>query len=404
MHHPLPFSGSSPTAQAVQGAAVLAKGFRPFFLLAGLFAMLIVPLWLLVLRGSITATPHLDPVTWHAHEMLFGFGVAVIAGFLLTAVGNWTGRETATGRGLLALVLLWLSGRALLLLPFALPRALVAAVDLAFLPVLIAVLARPLLAAQSRRNLALLVVLFGLFLANGLVHGAALGLVPVEVSRPALLVGLDWITVMMLLIAGRVLPMFTKNATGVSSIRSRPWLDRAALAAVIGATLAEALGADGRVVGSLLGLAGVFAVLRARYWGAIRSLREPMLWVLHAGYAWLCVGLLLRGLALWGSPALASPASHALTVGAVGGLTLGMMARVALGHTGRALVAARPMAWAFGAINAAALSRVALPLLFPARYVASLWIAGALWLIAFGSFVAVYAPILLGPRVDGRAG
>ncbi len=404
MQRSVPISESPRESRVPISPALLGKGFRPFFLLAGVFAVAIVPLWLLVIGGSVRAPSYLAPVTLHAHEMVFGFVVAVIAGFLLTAVSNWTGRETATGWPLGAMALSWLAGRAVMLLPFALPRGVTAVVELAFLPVLIAVLARPLIAAQSRRNFVMLGILVGLLVADAVVHGAALGLLPAEAARRACTVGLDLITVVILIITGRVLPMFTKNATGVQSIRSVPWLDGAAIGAMAAATASDWGRPDSPVNGTLFVAAGVLAAVRALHWGAGHSLREPLLWGLHAGYAWLCLGLVFKGLALLGNPGLASLATHALTVGAVGGLTLGMMARVALGHTGRMLLSRGPMTGAFVAINCAAFSRALLPLLLPKQYFTTLVAAGSFWLVAFAVFVAVYAPVLLSPRVDGRPG
>ncbi len=404
MQRSLPILPSLPETRSARSPALLAKGFRPFFLLAGIFAIAIVPLWLLVIGGTIPAPPYLDPVTLHAHEMVFGFVVAVLAGFLLTAVGNWTGRETATGLPLAALTLLWLAGRAAMFLPLALPRAATALVELAFLPVLITVLARPLIATRSRRNFVMLGILAGLFATDVVVHGAALGLLPSRMARPACMVAVDLVMLVIMIIAGRVFPMFTKNATGVQSIRSAPSLDGAAIGAMVAATLSEWIRPDSPVTGTLFVAAGVLAALRSRHWGAFHSLRQPLVWALHAGYAWLCLGLLLRGLALLGYPGLASLATHALTVGAIGGLTLGMMARVSLGHTGRKLVSPAPMVGAFVAINLAAFSRAVVPLLLPQHYFTELVAAGSFWLVAFAVFVAAYAPILTGPRVDGRPG
>jgi len=385
-------------------SAILAKGFRPFFLAAAVFAAAIVPLWLLVVQGSVSSTRYLQPSIWHAHEMIFGFVVAVIAGFLLTAVGNWTQRETVVGKPLLMLTSLWLAGRLAVTFSAALPRGLPAAIDLAFLPALTLGLARPLIAAKNRRNFVMLAILGALFLANLAVHLDALGLLPNGTARRASLASIDLILLMILLISGRVFPMFTRNATGVQSIRSLPRLDVACVVTMALLTVVSAAAPGSRVGAGLAVLAGLVAAARAAHWGTQYTLRAPLLWILHGGYAWLVVGLLLRGAAGLGAPVAESLATHALTVGAIGSVTLGMMARVSLGHTGRMLAAPAPMVGAFVAINIAAMARVLGPLLAPERYLDSLMVAAVMWAIAFVMFVFVYAPFLFRPRMDGRPG
>lgn len=380
-----------------------AKGFRPFFLLAALYAVGIVPLWLAIVGDRVAASPYLQPASWHAHEMLFGFATAVIAGFLLTAVANWTQRETLTGPPLLALAGLWVLGRAGFLFAAHLPRTLVALVDLAFLPLLMGVLARPLIATKNRRNFVMLAVLAALWLANLAMHLEASGSALVASGRATGL-ALDAVTLLMLIIAGRVVPMFTRNATGANDVRSLPRLDVATAAGMAVVLIVDVV-APGTLVAKLgAGAVGLLAALRSIHWGARRSLENPLLWILHVGHAWLAVGLVLRAV-LVAFPSLPSAiATHAITVGALGSLTIGMMARVSLGHTGRLLVASRATEWAFSLMLAAAFARVAVPVLSPAAYAASLTVAGGLWSAAFAMFVVAYFRVLTSPRVDGRAG
>jgi uncharacterized protein involved in response to NO len=403
MPRSLPLQGQIPAPVTRPFPPLAAKGFRPFFLLAGVFAAALVPVWMLMLSTVLTPVRYLEPAAWHAHEMVFGFAAAVVAGFLLTAVGNWTQRETLTGAPLLALAACWVAGRLAMALAEQLPPGIPALVDLAFLPLLGVALARPLVATKSYRNFVMLAVLAALFAANVTVHLAALGALPESSARRACLVGVDLVVLMILVIAGRVFPMFTRNATGVASIRSIPKLDGLTLFGMAVLTLVDTRAPDTRLGAVAAAVVAVLAVARAVHWGTRHSLREPLLWVLHAGYAWLVLGLVLRALAGFG-PITSSLGMHALTVGAIGSITLGMMARVALGHTGRLLVAPRPMAWAFGAVNAAAVARVLVPLVFPFRYFDALIAAAVLWTIAFGLFVAVYAPIVATPRTDGKPG
>lgn len=389
--------------QTQTGSVLAAKGFRPFFLLAGLYAIAIVPCWLLFFFGILRLDTYLDAFSWHAHEMIFGYTTAVIAGFLLTAVGNWTQRETLIGPRLYALTALWVLGRVVMLFAQRLPLCLPALVDLAFLPLLIVVLARPLIVTRNQRHYPLLLVLSALAACNFVVHAQALGMLPMGVARRACLLAIDLVLLVVLIIIGRVLPMFTRNATQAKDIRSLPALDIASLGAMGLLTVCEALALRGTIPAGVAGLTALLTLARAWHWGTQHVRRHPLLWVLHAGYAWIVLGLSLRALAELGL-VTSSLATHALTVGVIGTLTLGMMARVALGHTGRLLEASRDMVCAFWSINLAASARALLPWLAPSWTFPSLWLAAALWSVAFLLFVIRYAPILGSPRVDGKPG
>jgi uncharacterized protein involved in response to NO len=247
--------------------------------------------------------------------MLFGFAAAVLAGFLLTAVGNWTGRETAAGAPLLALAGLWVAGRAAMMLADALPRAVVAAVDISFLPALLGVVLRPLVAARNRRNFVMIGILAALTAANVVVHLEALGVVPAGTARRACLAATDVVVFAILLVAGRVFPMFTRNATGIESVRNCPPLDAFTLAAMAALVVLDAALPERRVTAAAAGAVGILAVLRAARWGTRHAAQKPLLWILHAGYAWLAAGLLLRAAAGLGAPVPESLATHALTWG-----------------------------------------------------------------------------------------
>jgi uncharacterized protein involved in response to NO len=277
--------GSMPKHASRPRLAIAAKGFRPFFLCAALFAIATIGVWLLAFAGVASPPDYLAPFDWHAHEMIFGFTVAVIAGFLLTAVGNWTQRETLVGAPLLALAGLWVLGRIAMAFPALLPRTGTALIDLAFLPCLIVVLARPLVATKNYRNFVMLGVLFGLFLANLAVHLDVLDMLPQGSARRASIVAIDIVLTVTLIVAGRVFPMFTRNATGVSTIRSIPALDIAAVVGMVAVTALDAAAVDSKLTGSFAGAVGIVAAVRAIHWGARHSLREPLLCILHAGYA-----------------------------------------------------------------------------------------------------------------------
>jgi uncharacterized protein involved in response to NO len=335
--------------------------------------------------------------------MLFGFASAVIGGFLLTAVGNWTGKETATGLSLAALCALWILGRASMLASHVFPPWLIAVSDLAFLPAIGIAIGLPLIASKNRKNLVMLAIVAALWLANLSMHLDVLGVLPGWRARGSA-VGLDVVLLVTLVIAGRTFPMFTRNATGVTSIRSIPILDVLTLIAMAILTISDAVLARPWILAIVAGLTSVLAALRSWHWGARHTLKVPLLWILHLGYAWIPLGLALRAASLF-SPAVPSTiATHALTVGAIGGLTIGMMSRVALGHTGRALTTSRSVIASFVLVSLAALVRVLVPLIDIAHYRASVFVAGALWTGAFGIYLAVYLPILVSPRVDSKPG
>ncbi len=376
--------------------AVLALGFRPFFLLAGLHAALAIPLWLVVLEGGYDPASAFGSTYWHAHEMLFGFAVAVIAGFLLTAASNWTGRTTAKGAWLGALAAVWIAGRAAMLGGAVLSPGVVAAVDLAFLPLLAFAVGRAIVAARDRRNYAIVAILALLFVANALMHAGWF--------RRGALMAMDVVLVLMVVIGARVIPSFTKNATRAGGIRNLPAFDRAAALGMLAIAVADATGAPLWAIGALSGLTALLLALGVRHWGARHTARVPLLWVLHVAHAWIIVGLALRFLS-WLTPLVPETAAvHAFTAGAVATLTLGMMARVARGHTGRMIVAARTTTAAFVLVTLAALVRVTAPLALTGFYLPTLLVAGTLFAAAFALFLIDCAPMLVRPRVDGKPG
>ena len=383
---------------------ILALGFRPFFLLAALLAAAAVPVWLLIYQGAIEPVSYLPPTIWHAHEMVFGFAMAVVAGFLLTAASNWTGRRTASGLGLGALVGLWIAGRAGVMAGDALPQWLVIGIDVAFLPVLAIVLAIPLLATGNRRNVMFPVILLVLGAINLSIHLGAIGAIDWDPSR-GLRIAIDLVLLMIGVLGGRVIPSFTKNALPQAQVNPCPKASVLALLSLAALAIAETVSGNPIVTGSIALVAGIVNILRMRGWGSIATRRTPILWILHVGYAWLAVGLVLRGIAELTDIIPLDAGIHALTLGATGSMILGMMSRVALGHTGRSIMPAPLTVAAYWLVNAAALLRVLFALTWnDGLRTASLVGSGALWSLAFLCFVVVYLPILSRPRADGRPG
>ena len=377
---------------------VLGLGFRPFFLLAGIFATFIVPFWLLVFAGKVTLPNDLWPAAWHAHEMVFGFAVAVLAGFLLTAVRNWTNQPTPSGAPLAALVALWLLGRVAILFERTSAHGLVAAIDLAFVPALALVIARPIVASRNWRNLAFVPLLLLLFAANVLFHVG-----PAAWTSRATKLAVDVILLVIMVMGGRVIPSFTAGALSVE-VRKHRFLDWGSVVAMGAVTVLELVPGATRAAGVAAIVAGVLNAARMAGWHSARTRHKPILWVLHVGYAWIAIGLVLQGLAAFIPGWLPSAPTHALTVGAIGVLILGMTSRVSMGHTGRMLTVPRSMTVAYALLSLAALVRAVGPLVLPSAYMAELVLSGTLWAAAFGVFTVVYLPILTSPRTDGKPG
>jgi uncharacterized protein involved in response to NO len=378
----------------------LALGFRPFFLLAGLAAVALVGIWLALAVGRLPPPTHYGLVDWHSHEMLFGYTAAVIAGFLLTAVRNWSGVDTLTGRSLGALAAVWLAGR---LMPWTgAPGPVIALVDVAFLPLLALALLGPLRAGRNRMNLVLPPLLFCMALANVLVHARALGWSDLAATTGIRLM-LDLVLALVLLVGGRVMPFFTEMAIDGARPRVRRPVELAGAALIALLAVLHLAGISGIPVALVAGALALVQALRVAGWYQPGVFAVPILAVLYSGFGWLVAGFGLHALAALGL-FLPSAATHAFTVGAIGVLTLGMMARVALGHTGRPMRSALAVDVAFVLLNLAALVRVVLSGLWPAGHGTWLNLSGLLWVAAFVLFVVVYAPILTRSRADGNPG
>jgi len=389
-------------SQPIFDYPLFALGFRAFFALAGLAALILIVFWNAMFKGAFVLEHYFPDSYWHAHEMLLGYAVAVIAGFLLTAVKNWTGKPTLTGDQLASLCLLWLYGRILPFYAGLLPDALIALVDFAFLPVLAYQVSKPIIAAKNYNNLFFIGLLLLLALGNGLIHAEMLGLQASAAATGIQLI-VATIIVMILIIAGRVFPFFTERGIPGTLIIRNPILDKVSIAAAVMVFALQIAGISGTWLALAATLAVVVNVVRLAGWYVPRIWYVPLLWVLYVGYGWVVLGFILTALAAYAvvSPSLAL---HAFTLGGIGVLTLGMMARVSLGHTGRALKASNAIAVAFVSINFAALFRILLPIALPHWYEALIYVSTLFWLAAFSLFVFVYAPILTRPRIDGQEG
>jgi uncharacterized protein involved in response to NO len=414
----------------------LERGFRPFFLLAASGAILLMGAWLAALLGFFVP-PGLAPTLWHGHEMVFGFLVAVISGFLLTAAEHWTNRPTLRGTALLALAALWVAGRVAMLVPA--PRLLVGAIDGLFLPLVAVALALPIARSNNRRNFFIVLIVALLAVANVVFHGAG----PTG-ARRAVYAALALVVALTVAISGRVVPMFTRNATGDAAVQSWKWIDRAAFAATVASGILRVFFSVERLTAATSIVAGVLILVRSVPWfpgpvrsrppanslaeasretagplqpGPVRSrppanslagkstraqiLATPLLAVLHGGCVWLGVGVAATGLTEFfhGNSSLAL---HATTVGALGTLTLGMMVRVALGHTGRALRARPASTIAFLVMSVAAAVRIVAPGISVSYARAGYIAAGALWCLTWALYLRDFGQILFAPRVEER--
>ena len=390
---------SAPEARPA-GLPLLRLGFRPFYLAAAAYAAVAVPVWVAVLLGWLRWPGAVAPLLWHAHEMIYGFAVAVIVGFLLTAGKAWTTLATPRGPALAALVLLWLAAR---LAAVVAPPAVFALLDLALLPAVAAVLARVLWRAGNRRNLPLVGLLLALALVNAFFHAAAAGWLPLDPRQP-LHAALALVVMIECVMAGRVIPGFTMAATPGLKLAVPRHLAPAALAATAAALLGWVVAPHSAVTGVLLGAAALLQAALLWHWRPWRTRHRPILWVLHVAYAWIPLGLALLALVALSSPGwiAASTGIHALAVGATGVLIIGMMTRTARGHTGRPLQASRGEVAAYGLVIAAAVLRVGLPLVGLA--VAG-WVAAAVaWSAAFVVYLTIFGTWLAQPRFDGRDG
>jgi uncharacterized protein involved in response to NO len=374
-------------------------GFRPFYAAAAIFAVVAMLIWLSAFAGFLGTGDYLHSVVWHSHEMLFGFSAAVIAGFLFTAVRNWTGLPTPTGAALAGFAALWLAARVLIIKG---PALLAAIVDVAFLPAIAIAVAIPIFRSKNLRNYKVLVVVMALAAAHALFHLANLNYVAIEFSRSALFAGIDVVIILLAIVAGRVVPAFTNNAIPEANARHDAWVETATFVTMVLAALAAFV--SGSWVLPSVPMAVLFIVVAAAHatrlglWDPIRTIQNPLLWMMPVAYSWIPFAFFLRAIAAM-NIVPASAWIHAVTVGAISSFMLAMMMRSALGHTGRQLVASRSDMTAFLLLQFAAIVRVIASIAAGPSY--RYWIVASslLWILAFLLFSVRYLPMLIRPRV-----
>ncbi|HVX81108.1 MAG TPA: NnrS family protein [Devosiaceae bacterium] len=397
----LPRSGAVPRGIDLRGPALLSYGFRPFFLLAGIFAVLDMVLWVAALSGLLSLGGDMGPIDWHAHEMLFGYGAAALCGFLLTAVPNWTGSLPVSGRPLLGLLLLWLAGRIVSLVPQWLGEIPSATIDALFLPVLALLIAREVVVGRNWQNLRVVAGILLIALLNVAFHLATLA------GWDEMIVLRATVAVFVLLIGqvgGRVVPSFTRNYLARAGATRLPhpqgWLDQVTMAATLLAGIAWSAAPEGWPTALLALAAAALHAVRLAGWHGWAARKEPLLLVLHVGYGFVAIGW--AGVAAAAVGLLAEPSAlHLLTAGAIGLMTLAIMTRASRGHTGRPLTASTTTSISYLCLFAAAVFRP-LAEMVPPAYHLLLDMSALAWIAAFALFTIEHAPILLRPSLGGR--
>jgi uncharacterized protein involved in response to NO len=384
-------------------SAVWTMAFRPFFLAASLWSAAALAIWIVVLSDGLELPSRFTPIEWHVHEMLFGFIPAAIAGFILTAIPNWTNRRPIHGRPLMALVLLWVAGRIVCLTSSLFPAWFSLVIDSLFLLALCLVVAREILLAGNRRNFFMPVPIAVLLIANVLTHLESLGAgVPAGLGRR---LGITAVIILIALIGGRIIPTFTRNWLMARGSKALPppagRIDVLAIAAFAPGLLGWAFFPVSSPAGALLLIACALNAWRLARWHGAATWPEPLLAVLHVGYLWVVIGCGLLGASMMTDLVPEAAAIHALTAGAMGTMILGVMSRVTLGHTGRRLHADPVTTLAYGLVTVATLFRLAAAFL-PSYHVSLVTSSGALWIASFLLFALHYAAMLTSPRVDAH--
>ncbi|MCC5882770.1 MAG: NnrS family protein [Halomonas sp.] len=398
---------NAPPAPRQSRLPLARLAFRPFFLLASLFSVLAMVVWFAFWHGDILLRPHGGLMWWHQHEMIFGFGAAVVVGFLLTAVQNWTGRKSISGAPLLALVALWLVARVTLAFPMGLPVWLLILLDVAFLPLAALVMARLVVAAKLWRNLMFVPVLLLLSGANLAMHlGVALG--KFELIREGGYLGVLLIATLMVLLGGRVIPFFTSRKLGRPQVQPIAGLEKLTLGSILAIIVLQLLVLLGVAVpAALLAVvmlvAAAASLVRLARWEGHLTLREPLLWGLHISYAFVPIGLFMWAMALFGAFRV-ELALHALAIGGIAAMMLAMMARVSLGHTGREIRTLPGIGLGLALMFAGALLRSPILAMFPQITHWTYNLSIIFWCIAYLIFLIHYTLPLLSARVDGQEG
>jgi uncharacterized protein involved in response to NO len=401
----IPITSATQAARIPTHKPIWNLGFRPFYLAGALWAAIAIPIWVMQWQGVLTTKSHLTHSAWHMHEMIFGYAFAIIAGFLLTAVKVWTGRDVPTGRRLMLIFACWLAARVFYLTSFS---WLGIVAESLFFALTAWGIAKPIWQSNNRQNLIFVWILVLAGLLNGVFHAALLGANSTIDYHLAAVIGLDVVSLVIVVVSGRVMPMFTRNGAPGTQPKSFPLLEKITLIAILLTLSSNIAGSYVPPNSSFTALpAAMTSMLLLIRWllcSPFATWRNPILWSLHAALIWLPIGYFLRAYAAIDASIPATLGIHALTIGVVGGLTLSMMTRTARGHTGHALLASPRETFAYIVIMLAVMIRVATPLVLPTYYVASVVASAICWTLAFCLYLSVFTPWLFAPRRDGKPG
>ncbi len=385
---------------------ILRLAFRPLFLGATLFSVIAIGWWSIFWISPFDWMPYGGLIWWHGHEMLFGFGAAIVVGFLLTAVQTWTGVTGLRGKPLAVLALFWLSGRAVVSFGSGLPEILIAAIDITFLLYAAIAMAYPIIKVKQWRNLMFVPMLFMMMILNAASHWGVITHQP-QLAMQSLHGTIMLFTLIISIVGGRVIPAFTANATACQRSQPMLWLETLSIISIIVLIVFAFIGFSVIPFNLLLLVSAVAALAngwRFLRWGLQHSWSVPLLWSLHLAYAFIPLGFFALALHAAGLMDNISAALHSITVGSIGGMILAMISRVTLGHTGRPLNPHRLVTLAYICILSAALVRVILPAWFPVLTYWGIGLAGMLWVLAYAIYIVFYAPMLIKARADGRPG
>ena len=384
-------------------SVIFSYGFRPFFLCASVWAVVAMSVWILVLSGRLVLPTTLDPVSWHAHEFLFGYLGAVIAGFILTAVPNWTARPAITGWPLARLFVLWLAGRLAIATSAHLPSLVLVITDLSFQLMLCTMVARELISARNWRNLIFVCLLCGQILGNAVFHWEVL-LGEYAAHGAGFRIGLAASVMMIVVMGGRIVPNFTHNwlVSRGDAVRPAPtgMIDKLAILGILFALIFWIIVPEQEITAIALLLSGALHLVRLARWSGHRSGSEPLVWVLHLGYAFIALGAISLGIStLWPSVIGGTAGLHVWMTGAIGIMTVAVMTRATLGHSGRELHAGIGTSAIYYLLVIVVLTRTAVGTL-NIHPMSLHMISGIAWLAAFIIFIVIYGPILLSSRVE----
>lgn len=385
---------------------VWGLAFRPFFLMGSLSGVLLITFWALSFFEGELPTSFFDPIIWHAHEMIYGFSMAIVAGFILTAGANWTGTKGISGNKLIILFSFWLAGRlvfALSLFEPAIPPVIYLLVDMLFIPGLIYALASPLVKSGQWRNIQFLFVFALLAIGNLIIHLASLEVIEFSYANKGIYLGVNLILLILVIIGGRVVPFFTANAIAGLKVSKIDVIEKAVLISVCSYVFLDFVEKDVGYAGWMALFASAFSLIRLLGWKPWKTMRFPILWILHVGYLWIVVGFLLIFLSDILALLPRSVAIHAFTAGAMSTFIIGMMSRVSLGHTGRPLKLARGFVLSYIFVTVSGIIRVASGFL-PEYYGEGILLSGIFWALSFMIFILFYFSILMSPRADGKPG